>query len=129
MVFISIPYFCLLVVVAILHYSLFRKQQWILLLIASYIFYSSVYIGYSFILFGVSLWSYLAGLYFSRYRPKYTSLLLLTAVFVTFLPLLIYKYADFFTQSFLPTLLQINSGSLALNFLLPIGISFWFKMT
>ncbi len=107
-----------------IYYLVPVKKQWYVLLAASLCFYGLISIKMLFILLLVSIISYLAAI-FHKKKFLFWCLFLLTLF-----PLVLFKYAAFFSDSLniVFSLIKINMRIPQLNFLLPlmpVGISFW----
>lgn len=104
-----------------------KVSNWFLLII-SYCVYAQWSIPYSFILFGVTLITYL----FARIitckqaygRKKY---LIWSGVLLALLPLLVFKYFNFITSAGASALswIGIDSAPKGLNWVVPLGLSFY----
>jgi len=129
MLFNSIPFLFFFFVVAITYFSIPYRYRWLLLLCASYLFYSYSQPGYILLLFGSTLINYYAALRMgdervsSGIKKKYLFFCLLSNIVI----LLIFKYYNFFTQSLTGFVGQyhISLTIPELRLLLPIGISFY----
>lgn len=93
-----------------------KSIEYIILLIASYIFYGWWDWRFSFLLLGVTTISYLTALHKSKVSFA-------IGVAVPLVVLCIFKYFNFFVGSFCDLFGINNSG--ALNIILPVGISFY----
>lgn len=126
MTFISIQYVIFFIIVLALYFSLPFRFRWILLLIASYIFYGAWNAGYLLLLiltttvdFFVAQTIYRTDKSHSRRRK----LLLSISLAVNFGVLFIFKYFNFFNESLAAVLPAYEA--VALDVLLPVGISFY----
>lgn len=124
----SLPFLYFFTVVLALYSVLTHRAQNILLLVASYIFYAAWDWRCLGLLFLTTLVDYFAGCLLqgvsaarSRRRIVFASLAFNLGV------LALFKYADFFQQSFQAGLgkLGVTVSPLALTFVLPAGISFY----
>jgi D-alanyl-lipoteichoic acid acyltransferase DltB (MBOAT superfamily) len=103
-----------------------KKSQWLLLLVASYVFYASWNLKYLGLIILTTLVNYVAALKIQENRQRKKTILILTLLF-NFGLLFIFKYINFFNYSLSYGLLQLNIHlSLPeLKLLLPLGISFY----
>lgn len=108
----------LLVLALIDRYAQSNKIRNIFLLVSSLVFYAFFNVYHLFILIFVVIYTYIFAL---RIREKSYLLKLGIAFAITIL--FIYKYFNFFIDSFL-TLFRVNN-SLTIELLLPIGVSFY----
>ncbi len=92
----------------------------IILLIASYVFYSWWDYRFAFLMLFLTAVAYFSSLCLEKSNSKIP---LYIAIIVPLLILAIFKYFNFFIDSF-TALLGINAGS-TLNIILPVGISFY----
>ena len=127
MLFNSIEFLIFFPVVTILFYVTHHKYRWILLLLASCVFYMFFIPQYIFILFVTILIDYIAAVYIERnaserIKRKY----LVISIISTCLVLFVFKYFDFFNQNM--HLLSHKFGfyypEKTIKFILPIGLSF-----
>jgi D-alanyl-lipoteichoic acid acyltransferase DltB (MBOAT superfamily) len=128
MLFNSFVFFFFLIFVVTIYYNVGIKYRKLLLLISSYVFYG--YWDYRFtILLAIStLVDFLIGkkLYVAKEKNEKKKLLLLS-VCVNLGILALFKYYDFFVDSFSAIAGQFNQNLdyLHLNIILPVGISFY----
>ncbi len=86
--------------VAVLYFIVPHRWRWVLLLIASYYFYSTYKVGYLFLLAFSTLVAYLAAVGVrGRQQTGAGRTILTVAVVVEVLLLVVFKYFDFFSQS------------------------------
>ena len=125
MLFNSLEYLIFLPVVIILHYLLPFKYRWILLLIASYIFYAYWKIEYLSLIIISTFVDYFASYKLDsnkKNRKKYLYLSLIVNLGLLFF----FKYYNFFTSEILKFSGNSEySKSVLTNLLLPVGISFY----
>lgn len=128
MLFNSIHFLFFFPVVLILYYSIPAKYRWTLLLIASYYFYMSWNAEYMFLILFTTVISYWSAIRIEKAEKKsvrrfymYFSVLGSLAV------LILFKYYNFFTFNLNQLSAWLNSGIEIpyLDFLLPVGISFY----
>ncbi len=132
MTFQTLSFVALLLAVLALYWALGRREQNLLLLVASYVFYGYVDPLLTVLLAGFTLAMYLSALWiphpgvavtgkFRRRAP------LLLAIAATLSVLIAFKYLGFFVDSaseFVDTI-GLGTFSNTLNIILPIGISFY----
>lgn len=131
MFFNSITYFLFLSVLFLLYWFLLKtdfKKQNLLLLIASYFFYSCWDYRFLFLLIFSTLLDYYTGIKIAEAVQKKNKrfwLFLSIGINVGFLA--IFKYYDFFAQSFADAMsgIGIQTDFVTLNVILPVGISFY----
>lgn len=125
MLFNSIEFVLFFVIVVVAYYLLPNNRvRKVFLLLASYYFYASWNVAFLGILLVVTLVSYGFGIFFERRRKK---LALWGAIVLLLLPLLTFKYLDFFLSS-LSDVLDMCGLKLSVpefHLLLPVGISFF----
>lgn len=101
-------------------------RKWYLIVV-SYILYMNWDVGYSLILFAITMLTYCGGLVFAsdKYRDKKNPVLFF--VVVVLLPLLIFKYYNFVNESgtALLSLMGLKFSLPGLNWAVPVGISFF----
>lgn len=128
MSFVSIPFILLLAVVLLLYYILPLKIRWVMLLIASYIFYAYFNFYLIFLILFTTAISYLSGIIMTKCSSKKVKRLFLILTLVSSLgSLFFFKYFEFLFNSVinLSNLFGAQLEPIALNLILPIGISFY----
>jgi alginate O-acetyltransferase complex protein AlgI len=128
MFFNSMQFLFFFFIVAVTYFTIPNRYRWLLLLCASYIFYASFNPRYIPLLLGLALINYYTALRMGARRDRterkgYLIISLLSNIVLLF----IFKYYNFFAQS-LTTFFGQYYNPLnipALNWLLPIGISFY----
>jgi len=128
MSFNSWAYLIFLPVVILLSYLLPPKIRWIVLLVASYVFYAFVTPWLAALLGAFTLVSYLFGLGLAKAeRPARRKLLLSLGLFLVFGTLFVFKYLSFCVKSMGELLAVMNSSlsPITLQIILPVGISFY----
>ena len=98
-----------------------RARQWILLA-GSYVFYGWWDWRFCFLMFGLTLVAFLTGLGMARW-PRRRRALCAAGVAAPLVVLGVFKYANFFVESFCAVFGIAQPG--ALNIILPVGISFY----
>lgn len=129
MLFNSLTFGIFLIIVFILYYLIPHKYRWAFLLLASYVFYMNLHIGYGILLLATTILTYVLALKLEKAdsvsRKRYC---LLSGILPLILILLFYKLGS-------PVINHLNSlidaGRLSmqpitLKILLPAGISFYF---
>ena len=128
MLFNSWQFLVFLPVVLILYFVLPKKIRHYELLVASYFFYMFWNWKLVFLILGVTLVSYLSGLFIPKIQRKAYKNLLLILTLVTSLGILVFfKYFDFIANSFVGIINMFNGSAKwdSWNLILPIGISFY----
>lgn len=119
-------------VVFISYYLIPKKIQWVLLLVASYIFYAYASPVYLLYLFATTLITYLGAIFVEPIKDKKKRKALIATVIILLLLMLgIFKYSQFILDT-VSSILKI-SGKVweapVLNFILPVGLSFYIFMS
>jgi alginate O-acetyltransferase complex protein AlgI len=131
MLFNSFSFFIFLPIVFVLHWFVSKKGvsfQNIILLLASYFFYSFWDWRFSIILVGSTLFNYLFGIQIGKEKKEIRQKNLLVFSLIINIGVLCYfKYFNFFIDSFLDIInnLGFNINQYSLEILVPIGISFY----
>lgn len=131
MLFNSLYFFCFFTVVVIIYFSLANKYRWLLLLIASFYFYASINIEYTVLLMISIISIYFASLQIENTNNyKIKKIYLVICILVNLGMLVLVKYFNFLSQNLklLGTQLNLSFEIAHLDFLLPIGISFYVFM-
>ncbi len=129
MLFNSLTFGIFIIIVFILYYLFPHKYRWAFLLLASYVFYMNLHIGYGILLLATTILTYVLALKLEKAdSPKQKRHCLLSGILPLVLVLLFYKLGS-------PVINHLNSlidaGRLSmqpitLKILLPAGISFYF---
>lgn len=129
MLFNSLTFGIFIIIVFILYYLVPHKYRWAFLLLASYVFYMNLHIGYGILLLATTILTYVLALKLEKAdSPKQKRYCLLSGILPLVLVLLFYKLGS-------PVINHLNSlieaGRLSmqpitLKILLPAGISFYF---
>lgn len=125
MLFNSLKYAIFLPVVLLLFWMSPQRLRVPILLIASYVFYMSWRPAYIFLILGLTIFNYFAGLLVANGRAKKTWMTI--AVAVNLVTLAFFKYAYFADES-LAALFKpagLNIPALPFDIILPLGISFF----
>lgn len=127
MVFTSREFLVFFLLCAGSYFLLPHRFRWILLLVASYLFYAAGEAQHLWLLIAITLTAYGAGrLLEATEDDRRRSLLLWTAIVLLLAPLFVYKYLSFFLDSaglFVSN--EEKPASLGFSLLLPLGISFF----
>ncbi|HUD09814.1 MAG TPA: MBOAT family O-acyltransferase [Patescibacteria group bacterium] len=126
MLFNSISFLIFFPIVTILYYLASFRWKWLVLLIASCIFYLVFIPVYIFILFYLIIVDYTAGIFLSKLKGKKRKFLLLISILSNIGILFFFKYSNFFQINVqqLASLIHWNYSPQLLNLILPIGLSF-----
>lgn len=130
MIFNSIEYAIFLPIVFFLYWSVFNRKlqlQNLFIVAASYLFYGWWDWRFLFLIALTSICSWGSGILIQKYRNSGNAAKWISAANITLnlLVLGIFKYYDFFAQSFADLFLGGKSEGLLLNIILPVGISFY----
>ena len=128
MSFNSLEFLVFLPVVVLLYWLLPHKARWILLLVASYIFYMSWNVWLIGLILITTVTAYVAGIGIDRSENKKTKKIWLVVTLVVCLGLLVFfKYINFILESVVGVirLFDVKQDELVLNIILPVGISFY----
>ena len=132
MFFNSVEFFIFFLILVILYFLIPHKYRWILLLIASFYFYASVNIQYTFLLLISIVSVYLASLQIEKNdNYKIKKIVLACCISVNLGMLVLFKYFNFLFQNLnylSDRLLNVSFEISYLEFLLPIGLSFYVLM-
>lgn len=129
MVFNSFTFLVFFVLFFILYWGIFNrnfKQQNLLLLLGSYLFYAWSDWRFLFFLIGISLLNFFLGIYIEK-NTKYKQFLLYIGLIQGIGGLAFFKYYNFFITSFKDFFhsLNININLHTLTIIVPLGISFF----
>lgn len=126
MLFNSISFLIFFPVVTFLYFLLPYKFRWVVLLIASCVFYMAFIPVYIFILFFLIIIDFIAGIKIQQSKGKLRTAYLLLSIFSTIAVLFIFKYFNFFNTNFevIAHFLHLNYPLPVLELILPIGLSF-----
>ena len=154
MVFTTLRFIVFMMVVFTLYYTIPKKKQWILLLIASYIFYFNASLIFPLVLFAITVVTYVFAVtvdksyeerdeYLGRmkhlsreekekYRESVSQKikpLFILLLFLLILTLCIFKYADFIFNNVIDVSAFLDNTTVrekvSLNIIMPLGISFY----
>lgn len=126
MLFNSFEFLIFFPTVTFLYFALPHKFRWILLLLASCIFYMAFIPAYIVILAVTILIDYFAAIKIEKTPPANKKFYLVLSIVSTCLVLFIFKYFNFFNTNFanLAQVLNLNYPISFVNIILPIGLSF-----
>lgn len=132
MIFNSIEFAIFLPIVFILYWFVFNrnlKLQNLFVVLASYVFYGWWDYKFLILIAFTSLCSWISGILIKKYRDKGKDMLSkwisISNIVVNLTILGVFKYYNFFVQSFADVFLNGNSETLLLNVILPVGVSFY----
>lgn len=128
MLFNSPQFILFLPLVVALYFLIPQKFRWLLLLLASYYFYSCWKVTYAGLMLVSTTIAYFTSIWMERTsKPKKKKVYLLISVLSNLAILFGFKYFNFFNESFRAVFAQYNLvyNVPALNVLLPVGISFY----
>lgn len=126
MLFNSITFLVFFTVVVLLFYTLAHKYRWLLLLVASCVFYGAFIPEYLLILFAIILVDYYAARMMSKVQGKKRKRYLWFSISATCILLVTFKYFNFASENIhnLSVFLGWNYDIVLLEWVLPIGLSF-----
>jgi D-alanyl-lipoteichoic acid acyltransferase DltB (MBOAT superfamily) len=128
MLFNSIQYFLFLLIVFILFNVAPHKYRWILILVASYIFYMVWNPLYALLIAFVTFTAYIFAIFiYKENKPDKRKYYLISSLLINLSLLFVFKYWAFFNNSIYSVLnyFDISYNKPILNILLPVGISFY----
>lgn len=128
MIFTSFNFVIFFPIVIVIYYLLPEKVRWKYLLIVSYYFYINIKAVYALLLAGVTITTYIfARLIDDAKSQQKKKWLLIVNIIITLLPLFFFKYYNFVNEGVFNFLqyLGIRWPLPEINFILPIGISFY----
>jgi len=130
MLFNSINYLFFLPIVIIIYWLLSKKKlkyQNLFLLASSYFFYAQWDYRFLFLLIFSTLLDYSTGLKIAKVNIKDKKIWLFVSVFINLGFLAVFKYFDFFIDTFMKTfsIFGVSLELSTLNLILPVGISFY----
>ncbi|MBS1752198.1 MAG: MBOAT family protein [Bacteroidetes bacterium] len=126
MLFNSLQFLIFFPVVTTLYFLLPHRYRWMLLLLASCIFYMAFIPIYILILVVTIVIDYLAGIYIEKSEGRKRKHFLILSIISTCLVLFIFKYFNFFNDNFrsIAQALDLRYPINVINIILPIGLSF-----
>lgn len=126
MLFNSLEFLIFFPIVTTLYFLLPQKYRWVLLLMASIIFYMAFIPAYILIFAATILVDYFSGIWMERSGGKKRKYFLWMSLCTTILILFVFKYFNFFNANiaWLADFLDWNYPIEALGIILPIGLSF-----
>jgi alginate O-acetyltransferase complex protein AlgI len=121
----SIQFIIFLIITILVYFLISSKYRWIWLLLTSYYFYASGKIEYLLLIIILTLLNYFLALKIAKLDKG--KILLSIGIIINLLVLIFFKYFNFFSESIsnLIRLLSFQSNPVLLNFILPLGISFY----
>lgn len=126
MLFNSGIFILFLIAVVVLFYLLPHKFRWVLLLVASYVFYMTWQPAYSILIAFTTVISYVLGNAIAKNREK-AKLFMRIGVLTNLLILFFFKYFNFLNEAIRDVLglVHVDYTFTGLNILLPVAISFY----
>lgn len=126
MLFNSFEFLLFFPVVTVLYFLLPHRGRWLMLLLASCVFYMFFIPYYVVILFVTILIDYFAGMWIERSEGRKKKIYLWGSIISTCLVLFVFKYYNFFIGNFneVASLIGWNYSVDVLKVVLPIGLSF-----
>ncbi len=130
MLFNSFTFLFFFAALVIVYYLVPHRLRWLLLLAASFYFYSTFDLNYVLLLVACTLIAYAAGWGIAATtQPRAKKLVLTLGVLASLAPLFIFKYFDFFSTSLSAGLIKFEGDAApalpTLNLLIPAGLSFY----
>lgn len=124
MLFNSFTFLLFFPITTLLYYLIPHKLRWGYLLIVSYGFYMNWNPSYALLLIGITIVSYIVGLFLERKRKRSV---IIAGIIVCILPLIVFKYMNFINDSIFSILdyLGLRMKIPDFKLLLPVGISFF----
>lgn len=126
MSFISLDFLVFFPIVTTLYFLLPHRFRWVLLLVASIVFYMAFIPKYILILFALIIVDYTAGRFLEHAEGRVRKIILLTSITMTVGMLVIFKYFNFLSMNLdaLASFLHWNYSIGILSLALPLGLSF-----
>jgi len=126
MTFISLQFLIFFVLTTSLYFTIPHKFRWILLLLASCLFYMSFIPVYILVLFVLILIDFFAGILIVKSTGRRKKIFLFLSILSTITALFIFKYFNFFSLNLEKVALFIdwNYSAELLKIALPVGLSF-----
>lgn len=130
--FVSIGFLILLFATVLVYYQTPHRYRWVCLLAASYVFYIFSSPVYAIFLIVSTVVTYGSGLLIGRInsgtgKQKYKKLIVVFSLLINIGILMVFKYADFFRETYsgLLALFWVSVATEAFHLILPVGISFY----
>lgn len=126
MLFTTVNYLIFLPIVFIIYWLTKADKRWIVLLIASYLFYANWNVSYVGLIFSVTLVTYISAILIEKYR-NISKVILAGCGVIVFSALVYFKYFNFIVESInsLMSFSKSFDGFSTINVILPVGISFY----
>ncbi|MFI5205707.1 MAG: MBOAT family O-acyltransferase, partial [Candidatus Paceibacterales bacterium] len=126
MLFNSLEFLLFFPIVTTLYYFLPHKFRWLLLLVASCLFYAAAIPVYLFVLFTLIIIDYFSAILIEQYQGKFKKLFLIISIVSMCSALFVFKYFNFFVTNLdaFARVFHWNLPITTLQLLLPIGLSF-----
>jgi alginate O-acetyltransferase complex protein AlgI len=126
MLFNSLQFAIFFPVVTLLYFLTTKRWRWLLLLVASCVFYMALVPKYIFILFSAILIDYCAGILIKRTEGSRRRLILILSLAANLGILFFFKYFNFFDANLaaIARMVHWNYSLSTLQIILPVGLSF-----
>lgn len=126
MLFNSFQFLIFFPIVTVAYFLFPKKFKWLLLLLASCIFYMAFIPKYILILASLITVDYFAGILLEKSRKKWRLIFLITSIIVNLGLLGVFKYFNFFNSNIdqVAAFLQIQYQPTYFSIILPLGLSF-----
>ena len=126
MLFNSFGFLLFFAAIVFVYYLTSHRYRWLVLLAASFYYYSTFNVQYVFILLASTVIIYLVGVAIGAAQEHVKKkALLIGGVLLSLLPLVVFKYLDFVTESLSFALGHEEPMISPLNLALPVGLSFY----
>lgn len=130
MLFNSFTFIAFFAILVVIYYVTPHRFRWLLLVAASFYFYATFSVNYVLLLLASTLIAYGAGLLLARVTsPGTRRRVLIAGIVASLLPLVIFKYLDFFSGSLDDFFIAIQVAQAQplpkMNLLIPAGLSFY----
>lgn len=126
MIFNSLKFFIFFPLTTTLYFLFPRQYRWLILLIASCIFYAALSMEYLVLLASLAVLSYFCAILIEQYAA-WKKPVFLTGVILTCSILFIFKYYNFFNENiaYIAHIIHWNYSIKILKVIIPLGISFY----
>lgn len=120
MLYNTIEYFGFFCIVLGIYYLIPKKIQWVYLLLVSYIFYYTFDVKYTFLLFASTIVTYASAIWIAKSKTLFSKKFsAIVCVVINLCILSFFKYSQWIVKSI------FNIQTASLNFVIPVGISFY----
>ena len=126
MLFTTLDYLIFLPIVFSVYWLTRADRRYVVLLVASYLFYAGWNVKYVLLIFSVTLTAYVCAILIDK-RRQYKKLLLAICALIVFSLLVYFKYFNFMLESVNSLISMTGSGTRFsyIDVILPVGISFY----